>query len=158
MHPDSFNHPVLILNIEVTGPRSATVQFARITSRGKRLLSHIPSSFQNDYLPIAPSEAHPNNGILLRLENEASKRGMTAISYVSIGEGIFGLDFRALRCYSAGQKADGYRHRLQEESFNQVMNKMGRSPSEWIDTGHLWETFLRIHDPTWVDRFGPMRE
>lgn len=146
--PGFFNHPVLVLNIEVAGPQSATVQFARMTSLNKRNLSEIESSRQDDYLPIAPSEAHPNNGILLRLENEASKRGMTAISYVSIGEGVFSLDFRALRCYSASQKADGYRHRLQKESFNQVISKLGRSPSAWIETGCLWETFLRNHDPT----------
>ena len=84
--------------------------------------------------------------MLLRLENEAPKRGMLA-GYVSVRGGVFSLDYRALRCYSAGQKADGYRHRLKEESFNQVARKLGRSPSAWIETGCLWEEFLRMHVP-----------
>ena len=146
--PGFFDHPVLILNIEVTGPQSATVQFAKMTSLGKRPLSQVSSAYRDNYLPIVPAGPYPNNGILLRLENKASKRGMGEISYVSIGEGVFSLDFRALRCYAAGQKADGYRHRLREESFNQVMSKLGRSPSAWIETEQLWESFLRNHVPT----------
>ena len=151
-NPGFFDHPVLILDINVTSPQSATVQFARMTSLGKRPLSQIASAYQDKYLPIVPADPHPNNGILLRLENEALNRGMTAISYVSIGEGVFNLDFRALRCYAVGQKADGYRCRLTEESFNQVMSKLGRSPSAWIETDQLWETFLRNHVPTEGER------
>ena len=146
--PGFFDHPVLILNIEIAGPQSATVQFARMTSLHKRTLSEIHSSKLDDYLPIFPTGPHPENGIRLRLENEASKRGMTDTCYVCIREGIFSVDFRALRCYSAGQKADGYRHRLREESFNQVMSKLGRSSSAWIETEQLWENFLRNHVPT----------
>ena len=147
-NPGFFDHPVLVLNIDVAGPQSATVQFAKMTSLGKRALSQSPR--QDDYLPIFPTVPHPENGIQLHLEKEAPKRGMTDPCYVCIREGIFSVDFRVLRCYTAVQRADGYRRRLKEESFNQVMKKMGRSPSEWIETGHLWETFLRIHDPTWV--------
>ena len=151
-NPGFFDHPVLILNIEIAGPQSATVQFARMTSLRKRTLSEIHSSKLDDYLPIFPTGPHPENGIRLRLENEASKRGMTDTCYVCIREGIFSVDFRALRCYAAGQKADGYRHRLREESFNQVMSKIGRSPSTWIKTEQLWERFLRNHVPTWGER------
>ena len=143
-----FNHPVLILNIDVTGPRSATVQFAKMTSQRGRPLSEIPSHRQVQYLPIFPSSPHPHSGILLHLENEAPKRGMLQTSYVSIHEGVFSLDYRALRCYSPGQKADGYRHRLKEQSFNEVMRNIGRSPSAWIETGRLWEHFLQNHVPT----------
>lgn len=152
MHPDFFNHPVLILNIEVAGPRSATVQFTPMTTRGKRPLSHLLPYQRDCYLPISPAAPHPDSGILLRLENEAPKRGMAEISYVSvIPTGIFNVDFRALRCYAAGQKADGYRQRLREESFDQVMRKLGRVSSAWIETGSLWEHFLREHVTTVVD-------
>ena len=140
-----FDHPVLILNIEVAGPQSATVQFARMTSLRKRTISEIQDSKQDDYLPIFPTEPHPKNGIQLRLENETSNRGMTDTCYVCIREGIFSVDFRALRCYATGQKADGYRCRLKKESFNQVMSTLGRSPSAWIKTGDLWENFLQNH-------------
>ena len=152
-HPDFFDHPVLILNIEVTGPRSATVQFAIMTSRGKRPLSQFPPCHREFYLPISPADPHPDNGILLRLENEAPKRGMMEHSNVFISpKCLFSLDYRALRCYSAGQKADGYRHRLREESFNQVMHRLGRSSSAWIETDHLWEHFLLQHVPTGIGR------
>ena len=151
-NPGFFDHPVLILNIEVAGPQSATIQFARMTSLRKRTLSQIDSSKLDDFLPIFPTGPHPKNGIRLRLENEASNRVMTDPCYVCIREGIFSVDFRALWCYAAGQKADGYRYRLKEESFNQVMSKLGRSPSAWIETSQLWETFLQNHVPTGGNR------
>ena len=73
---------------------------------------------------------------------------MAENSYVSIGEGVFSLDYRALRCYAAGQKADGYRYRLSEESFDQVKRALDYSSSAWIETGRLWEEFLKQHVPT----------
>ena len=91
-----------------------------LTSLRKRSLEeHRPPAYWDQYLLISPATAHPNSKILLHLENENPKRGMVG-SYVSIGEGWFSLDYRVLRCYAAGQKADGYRYRLTEESFNQV--------------------------------------
>ena len=147
-HPNFFDHPALILNIEISGPRSGTVQFARMTSLSGRPFSEIHPTRWDDYLPISPTESHPNSGIQLHLENKAPKRAMIAPCYVSIGQGVFNLDFKALLCYAASQKADGYRHRLTEESFNQVMGKLGRSPSAWIETGQLWETFLQNHVPS----------
>ena len=153
MHPGFFDHPVLILNIEVAGPRSATVQFTQMTSLGKRPLSHLPPHQRDSYLPISPAAPHPDSDVLLRLENEAPKRGMAEISYVSvIPRYIFSVDFRALRCYAAGQKADGYRQRLNEESFDEVMRKLGCISSAWIKTGSLWEHFLREHVATEVGR------
>ena len=142
-----FNRPILVLNIEITDPCSATVQFAQLTTLGNQSLEQLEPSRRDHYLPIFPAKPHPHSGILLRLENEAPKRGILA-GYVSVHRGVFSLDYRALRCYSAGQKADGYRHRLNEESFNQVARKLGRSPSAWIEKGCLWEEFLRRHVPT----------
>ena len=71
---------------------------------------------------------------------------MVENSYVSLKEGVFCLDYRALRCYSAGQKADGYRHRLTKGSFALVMQNIKCESSEWVktewvETGDLWETF-----------------
>ncbi len=68
-------------------------------------------------------------------------------SYVSIGK-VYSVGYRALRCYSAGQKADGYRHRLTKDSFDQVARELGYSSSAWIETGGLWEEFVRRHVPT----------
>lgn len=149
--PAFFDHPILVLNIEITGPRDATVQFAKMTSLRNRSLEHIPLSYRDEYLPIFPASPHPNSGLLLRLENEKSKRGMMENSCVSIREGIFSLDYKALRCYSAGQKADGYRHRLKKDSFDLVVRELDYSSSAWIETGSLWEEFLRKHVPTGAD-------
>ncbi|KAM0796982.1 hypothetical protein BDR22DRAFT_865125 [Usnea florida] len=96
--PSSFDHPVLILDIEVKGPRDATVRFANIRSLRKLSLKDIPRSVSDHYLPISPTEPHPNSGALLRLENENLKRGIVKNSYVVISDGIFSVDFKALQC------------------------------------------------------------
>ena len=146
--PSFFNHPVLILGIEVTGPRDATVRFANIRSLHKRSLKDIPRSESDHYLPIFPTQPHPKSGALLRLEKQGPKRNIIENSYVSIPDGMFSLDFKALQCYAIGQKADGYRHRLDKESFELVIRKLGYSSSAWIETSVLWETFLDKHVPT----------
>lgn len=144
---DLFDHPILVLKIETTGPRDATVHFAIMTSLGKRPLEDKNPIHQDRYLPIHPAKPHLNSGVLLRLENEKPKRGMVDNSYVSIGK-VYSVGYRALRCYSAGQKADGYRHRLTKDSFDQVARELGYSSSAWIETGGLWEEFVRRHVPT----------
>lgn len=147
--PAFFDHPILVLGIQITTPQAATVHFAKMTSLGKRSLEQdVRPSYWDEYLPVFPASPHPNSGIVLRLEHETPKRGMADNSYVSIGEGVFSLNFRALRCYAAGQKADGYRHRLTETSFDQVARALDYSSSAWIETGRLWEEFLRQHVPT----------
>lgn len=150
--PGSFDHPILVLNIDITGPRDATVHFVRMTTLRKRSLEHIHPSYRNQYLPVFPAAPHPISGLLLHLENEKPKRGMMENSYVSLQEGEFSLDYKAVRCYSAGQKADGYRHRLTKESFDQVMRQLGHISSPWIETGGLWEEFIRRHVPTGVEK------
>ena len=147
-HPAFFNHPILVISIEITNPRSAIVHFALMTSLGKRSLGEIEPNRQDRYLPIYPTEPHPNSGILLRLEDQAPKRGMIGTSYLCIRDGVFSVDFRALRCYSAGRAANGYRYRLTQESFNQVMRVLDRIPSAWIETNRLWEQFLLKHVPS----------
>lgn len=148
-NPGFFDHPILVLDVKITGPRDATVQFARMTSLRKvSLQQRIHHSQWDQFLPIFPANPHPNSGLLLRLENEKPQRGMVDNSYVSVQEGVFSLDYRALRCYAAGQRANGYRHRLTKESFEQVVRELGYSSSAWIETGCLWEEFLRKHVPT----------
>ncbi|KAF6218991.1 hypothetical protein HO133_005535 [Letharia lupina] len=150
--PGFFNHPILVLNIDITGPRNATVQFATMTRLGNRFRERMDASQWDAYIPVSPASPHPNSGLLLRLENEKPKRGMVDNCYVSIREGVSSLDYRALRCYSAAQKADGYRHRLKEESFDQVMRELGRSPSAWIETAALWEEFLQKRVPAQTEK------
>ena len=146
--PAFFDHPILVLDVEIAGPRDATVRFAKLTSLRRKPLEHVhPAAHRDRYLPIFPTKPHPNRSTLLRLENEKSKRGMIDTCYVSVGEGVFGLDYRALRCYAAGQKADGYRHRLQKDSFEQVARELDYGSSGWIETGELWEEFIRKHIP-----------
>ena len=146
--PGFFDHPILVLNIEITGPRDATVHFVTMTSLRKRSLEDMHPYHRDRYLPVYPANPHPNSGLLLRLENERPGRGMVENSYVSIDDGVFSLEYRALRCYAAGQKGNGYRHRLKRESFDQAMRELGRSSSAWIETGGLWEEFVRNHVPT----------
>lgn len=107
-------------------------------------------------LPKFPTEPRPNSGALLHLEEEGPNRVMIKNYYVSISDGIFSLsDFKALQCYAVGQKADGYRYRLNKESFEQVIRELGFSSSAWIETSVLWETFLKKHVPTEAEEAVP---
>ena len=153
--PAFFNRPILALDIEVTGSRDATVRFAKIKSLRRQSLRDIPRSDSDQYLPICPTDPHPDSGVLLHLENEKPKRGIMKNSYVSISDGIFSLNFKALQCYAVGQKADGYRHRLNKESFEQVIRELGCSSSAWIETTALWETFLDKHVPAEAEEADP---
>ena len=136
--PSFFDHPVLSLSIEVMGPRDAKVQFANIESLRKLSLRDNPRAEPDNYLPIFPTEPHANSGALLRLEKRGSKRDIAKNYYVSVSDGIFSLDSKALQCYAVGQKADGYRHRLNKQSFELVIRKLSFSPSAWIETSALW--------------------
>ena len=150
--PSFFDHPVLILDIQVSGPWDAIVRFANIRSLHRPSLRGITS---DHYLPIFPTEPHPNSGALLRLEKDRHNRRIIKNSYVSISDGIFSIDFKALQCYAIGQKADGYRHRLNKESFEQVTRELGFHSSAWIETSSLWETFLNKHVPTETEEAVP---
>ena len=138
-----FDHPVIVLKVMVASPTTAILTCAKMTSLGKRTLHQaFPSNAHrwSQYLPIAPAAAHPVNGIQLHLENEKPKRGMPEISYISLKE-TFDIDFTALRCYPINQKADGYRHRLNKNSFEQLLHAMDFESGPWIETDSLWETF-----------------
>lgn len=141
-----FNHPVLVLNVQVTGATAATVHFATMTSLSRRSLQEFHSTVRDRYLPIYPSDPHPDNNILLRLEKERSKDSMTNPSYVCLGS-VFELDWTAFRCYSAIQRGDAFRQRLTKVSFDQVVARMGFSPGSWIETDKLWEVFIEKHIP-----------
>ena len=141
--PGFFDHPILVLRVDIRSVTLATITFAKMTSLGNRSLQEAKPGQPNrwkEYLPIEPAEAHPISGVLLHLEDLSPKRSMTQNSYISLCEGAFSLDWRAFRCYSK-QRADGYRQRLNQESFEQVIYAMGLQSSPWIKTGRLWETF-----------------
>ncbi|KAL2044774.1 hypothetical protein N7G274_002549 [Stereocaulon virgatum] len=123
--------------------------FAEMTSLGNRSLQESKPGQPNrwkEYLPIAPAEAHPITGVLLHLEHTSPKWDMTQNSYISLCEGTFSLDQRASRCYSK-QRADGYRQRLKQESFEQVIHAMGFQSSPRIKTEYLWEIIYDNHNP-----------
>ena len=151
-HPAFFNHPVLVLDIEVTDPRNGTVRFANMT---KLSLRDIPRPDREHYLPIYPTEPHQDGRALLHLENERPKRCVIKNSCVSISDGTSSVNFKALQCYAVGQKADGYRYRLKRESFEHVVRDLGCDSSAWIETTALWETFLDKHVPTEAEEAVP---
>ena len=136
-----FDHPVVVLNVELLSPTAALLTCALMTSFGNRTLREAKAAlYWQYYIPITPSDPHPTNGIKLGLEDEKPKRGMTENSYICLN-GTFTLDFTAFRCYSLGQRADGYRHRLTKDSFDQLARSLRVEPSQWVKTDELWETF-----------------
>ena len=144
--PAFFNHPVLVLDVKVTGATSASVVFAQMTSLGKRPLQDIYRDFRDEYLPVFPSDPHPNSNILLHLEKERPGDGMTTPSYVALGS-YFVLDWTAFQCYSARQRGDAFRYRITEDSYSQVTASMAFWPGSWVKTGSLWETFIKNYIP-----------
>ena len=61
-------------------------------------------------------------------------------SHINLQES-FTLDFTAFRCYASGQKGDGYRQRLTQDSFDQLAKSLGMESGKWIKTDDLWENF-----------------
>lgn len=148
--PAFFNHPVLVLNVGVTGASAGTVKFATMRSLRRRSLQEVHDNVRDRYLPVYPSNPHPNSNILLRLEKERSKDCMTNPSYVSLNS-VFELDWTAFQCYSAIQRGDAFRQRLTKYSFDQVVARMGYSPGSWVETEKLWEDFIEKHIPGVLD-------
>ncbi len=139
-----FDHPVVVLKVELLSPTAALLTFAPMTSFGNRNLQQAKAAPRwQYYLPITPSAPHPNTGILLDLENEKAKRGMTENSHICLEE-TFTLDFTAFRCYAIDQRADGYRHRLTKDSFDQLAQSLRMEPGIWIKTDALWEAFEKF--------------
>lgn len=136
-----FDHPVVVLNVELLSPTAALLTCALMTSFGNRNLREAKAApHWQYYLPVTPSDLHPTNGIQLRLEDEKPKRGMTENSYICL-EQTFTLDFTAFRCYSLSQRGDGYRHRLTKDSFHQLAQSLQMEPDTWIRNDALWENF-----------------
>ncbi len=136
-----FDHPVIVLSVELISPTAALLTCALMSSFGNRDLRQAKdASNWQYYLPIVPSAPHPISRIQLRLDSKSEKRHMKENSYICL-EKTFTVDFTALRCYSVGQKADGYRHRLNKESFEQLIHALGMESGLWIKTDALWETF-----------------
>ena len=136
-----FDHPVVILKVALLSPTAALLTFVPMTSFGDQDLRQAKTDADwRHYLPIFPSAPHPDNDILLHLEDGKKKRGMTENSYINLKE-TFTLDFTAFRCYAEGQRADGYRQRLTKDSFDQLAQLLPIERGIWIETGALWETF-----------------
>ncbi|KAJ8129662.1 hypothetical protein O1611_g3969 [Lasiodiplodia mahajangana] len=90
------HHPVVILS---TRPRDTRVEILIITSfGGVDLAAKFPTheSARLDHLPIAPSKTHPDNGILLLLENPTDK--LRKNSWVKTGKQL-SIRLRSLQPY-----------------------------------------------------------
>ena len=136
-----FDHPIVVLEVELLSPNAALLTCALMTSFGNRTLREAKAApYWQYYLPVTPSDRHPTNGIQLSLEDAKPKRGMTENSYICLNK-TFTLDFTAFRCYSLSQRADGYRHRLNKNSFQKLARSLEREPGTWISNDALWEKF-----------------
>lgn len=196
-----FNHPVLVLDVKISGPEDAVVSFMPMQSkcygRHKYLrIAHFltyphvrgsstwaiifnrssarPSSssgfsdsdsisIEESGSPVKNVEASnscsfssqdnkrqdtlpQNNSCLLNLEKTFEHRSMIENSFVDISV-KYEIEWQELRCYAKTQKPDGYRFRLDQPSFQKVVEEATCSveSTEWIETGKLWETFIQRH-------------
>ncbi|KAI1754017.1 hypothetical protein F4782DRAFT_494740 [Xylaria castorea] len=91
------NHPVVILS---TRPQNAKVQILIITSFGGDDLETkypVQRLARLDHLPIAPSKAHPDNGVLLVLKDRSDE--MRKKSYVKMRD-RYSILLRSLEPYN----------------------------------------------------------
>ncbi|ROT42647.1 hypothetical protein SODALDRAFT_326806 [Sodiomyces alkalinus F11] len=108
---EAFNHPVVVLSRsnEINGH----VDILKITSFGGSTLSdRFPRSFKRrrQFLPIHPSDPHPDSGIFLSLaEGKMDKR-----SYINISD-VFRVPFQILR-----RVRNGTRPRLTSSSYDKL--------------------------------------
>jgi hypothetical protein len=104
-----------------------------------------------DCAELEPEFEHseePCNSALLFSENETLyldceetlNRTITKSSYVDLSA-IYSIEWQELQCYAANQKPNGYRYRLQKESFEKLATRMHRPASSWVESDQLWETF-----------------
>ena len=151
-----FDHPVLVLAVNLTSKTTGTLTFAIMTSRGNKTLSEVKRGRYGRFLPIAPSASQSASNVFLHLENDSKSRGMTENSYVSLSKGLFELDWAAFQCYSYYGRSDGFRYRLTKESFKIAAESFGIEATPWIETRCLWKSFIEKYQLS-ADQSGQKR-
>ena len=109
---------------------------------GVLLYPRVPKNKEQTPLP------QKDDGLLL-LEIRTVNRSMTENLFVNTRR-LYAIEGQELRCYATGQKPDGSRYRLKQESLNKVAEKVSRCTDftqapEWIETLNLRETFVQRH-------------
>ncbi|KAI0435714.1 hypothetical protein F4803DRAFT_544586 [Xylaria telfairii] len=157
-----FNHPVVILS---TRPQNGWVKVLIITSFGDRDLEiKFPTQrlARLDHLPIAPSKAHPDNGVLLVLRAPSDE--MRKKSYVKTRD-IHNVLLSSLEPYNRGSpeiflSKRSYQILVKCTQFVEPQDT--QTPYEWDDTRiaqiPLYRQDLEEHRPFVPDFYERLAE
>lgn len=161
-HPNSLNHPIVVLSVDVSGPEDAIVTFMNIRSFKSDGAKTTLLNFWKKYLPLSrfPRESWRDepeareswkDALLFREYYPTWK--INRMQYVDI-QSISTARWEDLRCYQGERRIIGIPPRLCEESMAQLRAartwweghwKMGRGlvkwGDEWVPTGEMREVF-----------------
>jgi hypothetical protein len=160
-----FNHPVLVLDVNLHPPDEGLVSFVLLTTFGRSGgQSKLRDSAQNTMitlngqtrksvewqLPIVGQGQDPTSSpdvLMLERGHWSLERN----SFVKLNSGVFGIHFSQLRCYrklgafteASRRYVNGWSYRLSEKSFEFVARHLGFTPQPWLKTHTpIWENFL----------------
>lgn len=161
-HPNSLNHPIVVLSVDVSGPEDAIVTFMNIRSFKSDGAKTSLLNFWKKYLPLSrfPRESWRDepeareswkDALLFREYYPAWK--INRMQYVDI-QSISTARWEDLRCYQGERRIIGIPPRLCEKSMAQLRAartwweghwKTGRGlvkwGDEWVPTGEMREVF-----------------
>ncbi|KAI1816880.1 hypothetical protein GGS20DRAFT_583076 [Poronia punctata] len=112
-----YNHPALVLSSRAIKGR---VEILVITSfKGIDLAKRLPPDKRSEYLPITPSQKHPDNGILLVLDDVS--QGLRKPSYVGL-KNKYSIALASLRPYHHHHRV-GPELRLSKRSYKVLVQR-----------------------------------
>ncbi|KAI8631301.1 hypothetical protein F5Y19DRAFT_26106 [Xylariaceae sp. FL1651] len=132
-----YNHPVVVLSYKVQDGR---VDILIITSfRGRDLVKKFPqpSDLRESYLPIKPSSAHPDHGVLLVLAD--NRQELSKKSYVGTRK-VFKVPLTALHRYDEISTRD---YCLSNESFGMLLARCADVPPTGLSPSSEERTTVR---------------
>ncbi|KFY08630.1 hypothetical protein V492_06064 [Pseudogymnoascus sp. VKM F-4246] len=161
-HPNSLNHPIVVLSVDVSGPEDAMVTFMPIRSFKSRGAKTSLLSFWKRYLPISrfprenwkdePQARESWKDALLYFEHYAPLQA-ARLQYVDI-ERVFSARWEDLRCHVGQRHSYKIPRRLCKESMSQLREARtwweghfdkGRGlvkwENDWVPTGEMREVF-----------------
>lgn len=155
----ALDHPILVLDVDVSGPENAIISFA--TMRSFKACANGPDHSRPDFwwwfMQISPTPrgepnstetptySTPSSSPLFLERYRPGRHNMKAESYISTGA-VYSARWEDLRCYAWGI-TDGTRFRLDEESYARVRARMQvcaglkTKQTAWVPTSLLWGDF-----------------
>jgi len=148
IHPAAFNHPIVVLRIDLYSPSDATITFATVCSfNNRRVTPAAAPHLASRCLPVWPTSQIPGDTAQLFLELHHRARWTAAGNIYIYLSNPTCIDWKHLTCLSSNS-ANAFRLRLTKQSFELVINRLRAttfdiSSQEWVQTNRLWTHFIK---------------